>query len=286
MKREECRKREANACEIKKMTKSSEVGSVKKALAILDTFTVDSPELSISEISNKLNIPRPTVARLVSTLVGVGYLKKNRGSRKYSLGMKLFRLSSIVHSSMELTKVAAPLLMELRDQTGETVYMDIIDGDERVCMLSYEGNQLLRTVVPIGQRSILYAGADAKVMLAYQTEQRIDEIINSTGLRPFTEKTITNSQALKQELKKIRQQGFAISQGEFTPGSIAVSCPIWDQNIEVMASVSISFPHARMSDEIKQQYVDELKNVARLISKQIGADENSIKKTWGDAIYE
>lgn len=260
----------------------NEVNSVKKALAILDLFPINGPELSISEISEKLGLPRPTVSRLVNTLVGEGYLKRITKSRKYSLGIKLFRLSTVINSSMKITTVAAPLLRELRDNIGETVYLDILDGYERVCVLSFEGKQLLRIVVPIGQRSLLYAGADAKAILAYQPENVIDEIVDKTGLKPFSKNTITDATALKQELIKIKQEGVAVSIAECTPGSVAVSCPVWDQNGEVTSSVSISLPHARLTDELLDRYVKKLKKVAYLISKQVGADEKMIKLYGGD----
>lgn len=261
----------------------SKVNSVKKALAILELFTVNEPQLSVSEISERMDMPRPTISRLVNTLVGEGYLKRIPASRNYSLGMKVFHLSTVITNTMTQTKIAAPLLRDLRDKLGETVYLDVLDGCERLCVLSFEGIHLLRTVVPLGQRSYLYAGADAKVMLAYQPEDKLNDLISSIGLKSLTQNTITDPEALQRELIKIRQNGYAISAAECTPGSVAVSCPLLDQNNQVTSSISVSFPEVRLTQKLVDRCIKELRSIAILISKQMGVSEKMIELTWGDA---
>lgn len=255
------------------MKRSSEISSVKKALAILESFNIDEHELTISQLSEKLGFPRPTVARLVLTLTNAGYLKPNSGNLKqYTLGSKLFRLSAVVNSSMQLTKVAAPILKELSEQLGETVYLDILDGYERVCVLSFEGKQLLRTVVPLGQRSPLYAGADGKVILAHQPDEKVKELI-SRGLKPFTKNTITDPLELERELSGITANGVAVSYAECTPGSVGIACPVFDKYGEVNAGIGISSPETRINEQLKEAYISGLKEAAQLISRLIGAGD-------------
>jgi len=257
----------------KYVKRTNEISSVKKALAILEAFSIDEHEFSVSQLSEKLGFPRPTVARLVHTLTKAGYLKPVSGNRKlYTLGAKLFRLNAVVNSSMQLTKAAAPILKELSERLDETVYLDIMDGYERVCILSFEGKQLLRSVVPVGQRSPLYAGADGKVLLAYQPDEKVEELINQ-GLNPLTGNTITDPLVLRRELLEIKINGVAVSFAECTPGSVGIACPVFDQYGEVNAGIGISSPEARINEQLKETYISGLKEAAQLISRLIGAGE-------------
>lgn len=257
----------------KDVKRSSEISSVKKALAILETFSIDEHEFSVSRLSEKLGFPRPTVARLVHTLTKAGFLKPVSGNRKqYTLGAKLLYLNAVANSSMQLTRVAPPILKELNEQLGETVYLDILDGNERVCIVSFEGKQLLRSVVPVGQRSPLYAGADGKVILAYQPYEKVEELINQ-GLEPLTENTITDPLKLRRELAAIKINGVAISYAECTPGSVGIACPIFNQYGEVNAGIGISSPETRINEQLKETYIFGLKKAAQSISRLLGAWE-------------
>ncbi len=257
----------------KDVKRSSEISSVKKALAVLEAFSIDEHEFSVSRLSEKLGFPRPTVARLVHTLSRAGFLKPVSGNRKqYTLGVKLFYLNAVANSSMQLTRVAAPILKDLSEQLEETVYLDILDGKERVCILSFEGKQLLRSVVPVGQRSPLYAGADGKVILAYQPEEKVEELI-SQGLKPFTVNTITDPLKLRRELVEIRVNGVAVSFAECTPGSVGIACPVFDQYGEVNAGIGISSPETRINEQLKEIYISGLKKAAQSISRLLGAGD-------------
>lgn len=256
-------------CPVGKMQK---VQSLERSLSILECFTVSQPEMSVSEISERIGLPRPTAARLINTLEEHGYLTRNNQSRKYSLGIKLFRLGVIVQNSIQLTTVATPFLKNLQSRINETVYLDVIDGYHRLCILSFESNQAIRSVVPVGQRSPLYAGADGKVLLAYQPEKTVQELIEQTGLRPLTQNTITDRDTLLKELALIREKGYALSFSECSPDSVGISCAIRDGSGQVMAGISISLPQYRANGEIIDTLLQELKQEAKQLSRQLGSD--------------
>lgn len=250
--------------------KSTGVQSLQKALRILEVFTIEEPQLSITDISNKVGLPRPTVTRLISTLEESGYVFRKPDNRKYTLGIKLCRLGSIAQMSWEIKSVALPILRELKDRFKETVYIDIVDGLERLCILSLEGSRSLRTIVPVGQRSPLYAGADGRILLAYQPNQTLEKVINKNNLKAKTDRTINDPELLIKELSKIRQDGYAISYGEWILGSIAISAPIKDHEGNVIASISMSVPDLRIDEENKGCFINAIKEAAVKISKIIG----------------
>lgn len=254
------------------MGKTQKVQSVERALSILECFSLNDKELSIVEISQKVGLPRPTIARLVYTLEARGYLKRKNKSSKYILGMELFRLGIIVQNNIQLTALAKPILEDLKHKTNETVYLDVLDGFQRLCILSSESDQIIRSVVPSGQSSPLHAGSDGKVLLAYQPADFIDEFIENTGLQAFTENTIADAEALRSELAHIRKNGYSLSYGEFTPDSAGISCPIWDGTGKVVAGISISLPQYRATEENITIFEKELQNAAKALSRQLGAD--------------
>ncbi|GAB6174834.1 IclR family transcriptional regulator [Paradesulfitobacterium aromaticivorans] len=248
--------------------KQSGVQSLRRALGILDVFTFDKSQLSMAEICASVNLPRPTVARLLTTLIDEGYVVRN--FRKYSLGVKLCRLGAIAQRSRELKEVALPVLREMRDCYGETVYIDVVEGLERHCIMSIEGNQAIRIIVPVGQRSPLHAGADGRVLLAYQPEKVIEELIKQKYFTAITDHTITDLKLLKNELQRIRDQGFAVSYGEWVQGSVAISAPIVDETGDVVAGVSMSVPDYRTHEQVIDTYIKAVRDAAVQISKGLG----------------
>lgn len=248
----------------------SGVRSLQRALSILDAFTIENPELTLAEISTMVKLPRPTVTRLLATFIDEGFIVRLEGTRYYTLAVKLCRLGSIAQKSWQLKKVALPVLQKLRNRFGETTYLDIVDGCDRLCIVSVEGNQSVRTVVPVGQRAPLYAGADGRLLLAYQTEALINQVSQPENLISRTDRTITNPIVLKDVLVKIRQEELAISFGEWAEGSIGISAPVRDHSREVIAGVSISVPDYRASEKSIALYTDELKDAAAVISKSLG----------------
>ncbi|WP_128739064.1 IclR family transcriptional regulator [Desulfocucumis palustris] len=254
------------------MSKTQKVQSIERALSILECFSINETALSILEISEKIDLPRPTIARLVYTLESRGYLMRKGSSKKYSLGMSLFRLGTIVQNSIQLSTVARPILKKLQAISNETVYLDVIDGNYRLCVLSFESNHTIRSVVPVGQRSPLHAGSDGKVLLAYQPEKYINDFIQNSYLKSFTANTITDPERLKKELSIIREKGYSLSYAEYSPDSAGISSPVWDGTGNVVAAISLSLPQYRATEDTVKIYIRELQKASQALSRQLGAD--------------
>jgi len=257
------------------MKNGNQVQSVVKALAILECFSFQERELSVLDISEKLDIPRPTVSRLAGTLCQKGYLQQDLSNSKYSLGMKLFHLGSIVEHDKELQSTALPILKNLRDEFGETTYMDIVDESERICIISLEGNHDVRSIVPIGQRSPLHAGADGRVLLSSFDEHELDSFLTETNLDSFTSKTITDKQQLKEMVRQIREKGVAVSVEEFVCGSVAIACPVKDRTGQVVAGISLSVPVFRATEERLKKFKQSVIKAAAEISRALGYTKGS-----------
>jgi DNA-binding IclR family transcriptional regulator len=219
--------------------------TVERALSVLESFTAEETECSLADLARKLRLSKATVSRLLSTLLKHGYIDRTPDGSKYCLGVKLFYLGSIVAKTMKLREVALPIMYELRDATEETVHLNIVDGNQRLCIECVEGRHELKVTTHVGQRSPLHAGASAKVLLAYQDTETIEKILSRSRLSRITSTTITEPEKLRKELEEIRNRGYAVSRGERIHGVVALSAPVRDRTGSVVASLSVLVPETR-----------------------------------------
>ncbi len=244
--------------------------AIKRALDILMVLGQDSHELGVTEIAKRLAMNKSTVSRVLATLKAEGFVTQNPADRKYRLGLKVLELASIVLSTMELRKVAAPRIRELSEKVNETVDMYIIDGHHRVCIDRAEGNREVRTALSVGNRAPLHAGAPGKLLLAFLPEEKRNALVKDLHLRAFTSKTITSPVKLLEELDTIRNQGFATSLSEYVDLFNSVAAPIRDSSGSVIAALGMSGLVNHFNADKVPEYAAETVKTADLISRELG----------------
>jgi len=242
--------------------------SIRRALKVLSAFSLEEPFLGVSEISRKVDLPKSSVHWLLQVLQEEGYVCQDSKTNKYRLSVKLFHLGSVATNTMNINYIAQPIMERLRDITGETVNLYVLDGFERVCIKQVEGIHLVRQVVHLGQKVPAYCGAAGKVLLAWQPNDFIEKVISHTQLKPLTKNTISDAALFKKELAKIREEGYAISYGERDMEVVAVAAPVFDKEGEILASLSLSGPISRF--DITKEIIDEVRVAAEEISYQLG----------------
>ena len=237
--------------------------TVQRALDILNTFSLEENELTLTEIALRISLAKSTTTRLLGTLEKNGLVSKDADTMKYKLGHKLSYLGYVANRSFHVGSVALPAMKILRDQTKETVNLYLLDDDCRICIEQMEGLQSLRHLVQIGQKLPLWAGAGGKVLLAYQNELFQQKV----GKSPEAANRWAD---LEQELKGIVAQGFASSQDEREVGSSAVAAPIFGVDGSVRYSLSISGPTQRFSEDLIKYLEGLVKHAALQVSENLG----------------
>lgn len=252
----------------KRKKESDSLRTVQRALDILNCFTLDDAELSLTEIANKISLAKSTTTRLLSTLEQNGFIIKNSNTLKYKLGQRLYYLGHIAAKSIEIREVARPVMKNLRNLTNETVNLYILENNVRVCYDQYEGLQSIRHLIRVGEKLPLWAGASGKVLLAYQDKEFQKRIFQEV----LSEKRITEERVrdLMGELEMIRKEGCGSSRDERETGASAVAAPIFEMNGEVKSCLSVSGPSIRFTDEVVVEFKDLTKDHAMEISKLIG----------------
>ncbi|HEU5383226.1 MAG TPA: IclR family transcriptional regulator [Ktedonobacteraceae bacterium] len=201
--------------------------------------------LGITDLAKATGLPKSTTHRLVTALVNEGLLIQDEDSHKYALSLRITALGANILSSHVVRKAARPILMELRDATRESVHLAVLEGMEAVIIDTEDSYFFVRAVNIPGQHLPAHAVSTGKVLLAYQWEPRLREVLAHTPLTRYTEQTITDPRRLLEELSRVRAQGYAISSGEMEEGIEAVAAPIYDHLNTVVASVSIGGPGER-----------------------------------------
>lgn len=248
-------------CGMKQQT--SNVQSVERALQILSCFTMEANNLSVKEISAKLLLPKSTVVRLLQTLKSKRFIEQDDQTQLYQLGFKVFELGNVYASSIDLKRVALPLMNALNEETQETVSLNVLDGYNRVCIDKVESNQQIRNFIKVGGRSELCYGASGKILFSYLTivEQKL--IMQQEGLDQGQQKKLLD------QVQQIVEEGYALSASERIEGLLSISAPIFDNKQNVIGGLSISGPVART--DIKRHYmIQSLLKAAVEISKKMG----------------
>ena len=197
--------------------------------------------LGITDVANATGLPKSTTHRLVTALVNEGLLVHDEDNHKYALSLRVTALGASILSSHIVRKAARPILMELRDQTHESVHLAVLEGLEAVIIDTEDSYFFVRAVNVPGQHLPAHAVSTGKVLLAYQWEVRLSH----ATLERYTSHTITDPHLLLEELRRVRHLGYAISCSELEEGIDAVAAPIFDHLGTVVASVSIGGPSER-----------------------------------------
>jgi DNA-binding IclR family transcriptional regulator len=229
-------------------TREAGAKSLRKMALVLDCFTRLNPSLTVADLSERTGLPRTTVHRIVASLREVGMLDQDGRRQNYRLGLKMFHYGSSVIASLDTPRRAHPHIAKLQLVTGEIIHFHMFDGSQMVCVEREEmGTSRLTTLTTI-EAAPTYCTSVGKAFLAFQDESLVRRIAAEEGLKSYTPKTITDLDALLEDLALIRDRGFAIDDEENQLGVRCIGAPVRDAAGRVFASVSVSGPAERMPD--------------------------------------
>jgi IclR family KDG regulon transcriptional repressor len=250
------------------------VQTIERASSILDILGQSPQGISIRDLSTKIKLPKGTTHRLLSSLYYFGYVRQDPKTRNYFLGLKLVELGNLLLSQLDLRKEAEPFLRDLAERTKETIHMVILDRNEIVYIDKVESEQNpsgLRMASRPGLRNPAHSCAVGKVLLAHLSEDELNQIIEEKGLPKRTENTITDSVQLKEHLKLVKRQGYAMDDEENEKGVRCVAAPIFNEARKAVAAISISVLAFRVAKKVIQDSLKkEVTETARGISERLG----------------
>jgi IclR family transcriptional regulator, KDG regulon repressor len=245
--------------------------SLERALQILNAFTSERSELSLGQISEILDLSKATVLRLCSTLVKFGFLRQDNELKKYSLGLKLFELGSIVFSSFSLIRVASTHLTELESKLGKTVFLGILGDDQLLYVDKREGaKDGIRFTSNVGRRRPPYWGMLGSVLMAYLPDEEIERLLSKSPLVVTARKSFTTEGPFKAWLREIRERGYVIEDETALEGIGGVAAPIYDFTGTVVAAVGVGFISSSVDSKTLKKIIKEVTGTALVISRELG----------------
>jgi DNA-binding IclR family transcriptional regulator len=248
------------------------VEALDRGLKVLDVFASDpdTTELRLTDISARLSMSKSLTLRMTTTLEASGYLIRDPETKRYRLGIRVFQLGLAAERSLDLRRIAAPILRRLADKTRETVSLIAVDASGPICVDVTESPQGLRVFAQVGRLMPWNAGTSGKVVLAYLPPGRQATILAGTFER-YTDSTITDPDQLRTVPERIRRDGYYVGTTGLDEHALGVAAPIFDHERTVQGAVSVSAPASRMShpEEITS-ITERVCSAADAISSSLG----------------
>jgi len=248
----------------------SRLNTLEKCVRILTLFSQSARVLTVSQIADRLDLPRSTAYRYISALRAQHLIEETPDGAGYRLGSRILELAATM-SRRPLRDTVQPYLEEISRETGETTILCVLRGHVGVCMEKVEGHHALRVSYELGDTYPLHAAATGKAILAYLDPDERDAILNDVGLPRLTETTITRRSDLTRELDRIVRTGYSESRGESIAGTYGIAAPIVSPSGRVIASIGVSMPDSRAEPENRERIVERLIEASRGITEELSA---------------
>lgn len=245
------------------------VSVVDRAARLMNCFTSDRQELNLQQITALSGLPKPTTFRLLANMVRHGLLEYKHASGDYMLGFTSLLLAEALLQGLPLRVQARPFMDEIRDSLNETVVLSIQDGDHRINIESVESTQAITATLNLGVRIPLYAGAASQVLLASMQTDAIDAYLARTDLVSYNTTTLTTAKAVRARLAKVREQGYALTFAEFTPGGSAIAVPIVGAEGYAVGALHISGPKGRLTTDVQGRCVEALLRGSKALTAEL-----------------
>jgi DNA-binding IclR family transcriptional regulator len=243
---------------------------VERTAQVLKTFSrASTPTLGVTEIAQELDISKAVVHRILNSLRVQRFIDIDPTSRRYMLGPASLAVGLAFLRNVDVRDLARPVLRELSDRTQETATLSIRSGWQRIYIDQVTPGREVKMTVDLGRPFPLHAGSSSKALLAHLPAEEIDTYVSVVGLDSLTDRTITDAKDLKEELARIRENGFAMSTGERQSGAASVAAAILDHDGHPIASMSLCGPAERFESEADAA-ARAVVAASRSISQQMG----------------
>lgn len=242
--------------------------SLQKAAKIMELLMRGPTPVALSDLSRSLGMPMSTTSRFLSSMESLGFVRRENGTGKFYLGLRLFELGCRAIDDIGLRNIALPQMEKLRDQINENVFLTVLEGTRITYLDKIESRQAIITQANVGGTAPAYCVSSGKALLSFDPE-RLEQVIGE-GLKSYTPLTIVDPDKLRQECKKVKKQGFATNKGEFRAGVTGVAAPIFNASGVPVAAISSATPISRMNKQRWTDHADAVLKYANIISRELG----------------
>lgn len=239
-----------------------------KGLALLEALAMSDGPRGVTALANQLGMAKSDVHRLLRALAGQRYVRKAAESGRYECTLKVWELGALVAERLDLRRVARHHVENLAHETSEAVHLSVLDGVDVLYVDKIDSPQPVRAYSRIGGRAPAHCVATGKALLAHAPEAVLDRAVGA--LQRYTPRTITNAAALRKELRRVREAGYAINRGEWRESVCGLAAPIFDVSGNAIAAIGVSGPIERLTHGRLREFAPLVVSAAREISRALG----------------
>ncbi|MDN5748736.1 MAG: IclR family transcriptional regulator [Pseudonocardia sp.] len=229
-----------------------QVGSVQRAIDVLDALAEARTELGTNEIARRTGVNVSSISRLLSTLTGAGLVQHVPSTGRYRLGIRILQLAGAAREGLDVRVLARPLLEDITAITGETTTLSVPGAHEVLTIDFVASTQSVRSVAQVGRNSVAHATAAGKVLLAWGGSLPDGELTR------YTERTMTDRPTLHREIEKVRERGWAQAVGEREDDLNAVAVPVVDATGALIAVLGVQGPAGRFTPRAMRAAIEPL----------------------------
>lgn len=248
---------------------SSPATAVERALNILEAAAHRRDGLTNSEISRKLCIPKSSASYILRTLERRGYLRRDRESGRYRLGLKILSLGGAAQANLDIADVALPFMRALEEKIHMTVHLAVLDQGEAVYIEKVEAPGFFKVNTWVGRRMFLHSTSVGKCVLAWLPKHEVEALVRQQGLKKRTPKTIITMSKLLADLEQVKLEGYAVDDEENSLGARCLGAPVFDVTGNVVAALGASGTLSQVDEASMPRLTEAVKEAARRISRQL-----------------
>jgi IclR family transcriptional regulator, KDG regulon repressor len=244
--------------------------SVRRALDIFELMLERGEPLTVAEIVAALRIPKSTAYELVRTLSDAGYIGRTGQGNGLFLGRKLFELGMAYRSQIDLLKEGSQIVEELRDATGETVQLSVLENTMMLVLVKEEGSQSIRIISRIGSRVPVNWAAAGRLLVSDLDDPALKELLRRTVKQSPTKRAIVDVDKLIPQIRRFRRQGYAIEINEANEHAGCVAAPVIDLSGRCVAAISVVVPEQRLGRDNRKRLIESVRDAANRLSRRLG----------------
>lgn len=223
------------------------VQSLQRGLDVIRAFDAEHPTMTLSEVARATGLARAAARRFLLTLVDLGYLRLE--DRRFQLTPRVLELGQAYLAGLSLPDIALPTMRDFVADMRESSSLAVLDGDQIVYVAHVTASRIMSVAVGVGTRDPAVTTSLGRVLLAGKPDDWLDGLLARVDLEPLTERTITTPAALREELMRVREQGWSIVDQELEEGVCALAMPIRDVSGEVVAAINVAVNASRWTRE-------------------------------------
>ena len=247
------------------------VQSLGRAFAILEEIARHREGVGLADLSKLVGLHNSTTFHLAKTMVSLGYIRREKDSKRYRVGGPLFALAASALDEIEMVNVATPALEDLSRETGESSHFAVRMGDAVVVIARTSGPGAFHLTDRVGVLRPAHCTALGKVILASLHQDQLERFLARVELKPSTAHTITESPVLLREIAEIRRSGIAYDDGEFNLEVRCVAVPVKDFTGQIIGALGISGPIWRLSNQVMQSRAKTVQAASNRLSAAFGS---------------